>query len=73
MLKFCPFGGLVEEYPLHDGDTHMSCEVFGHDCPIFYQAEMFSEDTEPTEEDFKKCYDELSARAKKCGCGEEHL
>ena len=51
---FCPYGQLVEEFPLHpefEGqdlnelakkgklDTGYSCEIFGHDCPVFYHAE----------------------------------
>lgn len=58
---FCPYGTLVEEYPLHPevkgkdrerlnelnerGElyTGYSCLVFGHDCPVFYQAEAITE------------------------------
>jgi len=71
---FCPYGTLVEEFPLYpktrkyaeennilteDGypdlnkvlrdhpelDKH-SCEVFGHDCPVFYMAEPLAENSE---------------------------
>ncbi len=57
---FCPYGALVEEFPLHPefkdvsdedlnnlGDkinTGYNCTVFGHDCPVFYQAEPIVED-----------------------------
>jgi hypothetical protein len=56
---YCPYGQLVEEYPLHPehkgkdlnklaeiGElfTGYSCKVFGHDCPVFYQAEPFVDD-----------------------------
>lgn len=58
-LGYCPYGQLVEEYPLHpefpdDADlnalakegtlnTGYNCTVFGHDCPVFYQAERIDE------------------------------
>lgn len=55
---FCPYGQLVEEFPLHPEhkgkdlnklaekgklDTGYSCKVFGHDCPVYYHAEGFTE------------------------------
>ena len=53
---FCPYGGLVEEYPLHPEYDHekvnlnevnlntgFNCLVFGHDCPVFYQGEFITE------------------------------
>ncbi|MCK9463194.1 MAG: hypothetical protein M0R80_26530 [Proteobacteria bacterium] len=43
-LAFCPYGPLVEEFPLRDEAEAVSCDVFGHDCPIFYHAEPFAED-----------------------------
>ena len=58
-LGFCPYGQLVEEFPLHpefeeqdlnkvarEGklDTGYNCKVFGHDCPVFYHAERIMED-----------------------------
>ncbi len=84
-LKFCPYGPLVEDFPLHEEEekkamelgwyskfvdgkwvecdkddpkgipdlnrvfeefgslTEESCEIFGHDCPVFTCAEGFSE------------------------------
>ena len=42
-LMYCPYGGLVEEYPLREPKTsELSCPIFGHDCPVHYQAEFFS-------------------------------
>jgi len=41
-LGYCPYGQLVEEYPIND-KTNMSCLTFGHDCPVFYLAEPISE------------------------------
>lgn len=38
-LHYCPYGPLVEDFPLEYGDQ--SCDVFGHDCPVFYVAEGF--------------------------------
>lgn len=36
-LGYCPYGYLVEEFPLEHGER--SCPVYGHDCPVFYVAE----------------------------------
>ena len=45
VLKYCPYGPLVEEYPLREKrDPKYSCTVFGHDCPVFYQKEGFCEE-----------------------------
>ena len=41
-MGYCPYGQLVEEYPLSKSDR--SCKVFGHDCPVFYLAEFITED-----------------------------
>ena len=38
-LKYCPYGQLVEEYPIRKTRTKYSCKLFGHDCPMYYQAE----------------------------------
>ena len=40
-LGFCPYGQLVESFPLVHGE--FSCRVFGHDCPVYYCAEPLSE------------------------------
>ena len=47
-LQYCPYGQLVEEFPLHREDTKLSCNnenthgfmQFGHDCPVHYHAEF---------------------------------
>ena len=48
-LGYCPYGQLVEEFPIRpDGEnTRLSCSLengaiiqFGHDCPVHYHAEM---------------------------------
>jgi len=36
-LHFCPYGQLVEYYPLTEKRTELSCEIFGHNCPVFYE------------------------------------
>lgn len=38
---FCPYGQLVEEFPITKKRTDFSCGIFGHDCPVFYMAEPF--------------------------------
>lgn len=44
VLDFCPYGQLVEEFPLHPKGRkkelrEIECKTFGHDCPVFYIAE----------------------------------
>ena len=41
-LGYCPYGAMVEAFPLKNR-SKISCEVFGHDCPMFYNAEDLSE------------------------------
>jgi len=40
-LKYCPYGPLVEEFPLKTKRDKQSCGIFGHDCPVFTMAEGF--------------------------------
>ena len=55
-LGYCPYGCLVEYFPLGENevqwngiklpwikknDEARACEVFGHDCPVYYVAEIF--------------------------------
>ena len=37
-LKYCPYGILVEQFPLPeiDGENISACSVFGHVCPVFF-------------------------------------
>jgi len=45
-LGFCPYGQLVEEFPIQHPEITkkgMPCETFGHDCPVFYLAEPMTE------------------------------
>lgn len=41
---YCPYGQLVEEFKLRKKRNKYSCTVFGHDCPVFYHAELMAED-----------------------------
>ena len=43
ILPYCPYGPLVEQFPLKKKRTNKSCKIFGHECPIFYVAEGFRE------------------------------
>jgi len=45
-LKYCPYGPVIEEFPLKSSRDSKSCRVFGHDCPVFYVAEPFTETKE---------------------------
>lgn len=42
-LGWCPYGELVEEFPLKEDRDEQSCSVFGHNCPVFYHKEDASE------------------------------
>jgi len=43
MTGFCPYGQLVEAFPLRENRDYFSCNLFGHDCPVFYHAESVTE------------------------------
>lgn len=45
-LKYCPYGSLVEDFPIQSERDEKSCRIFGHDCPVFYVAEPFTETKE---------------------------
>lgn len=45
-LKYCPYGPLVEDFPLKMENDEKSCRIFGHDCPVFYVAEPITETKE---------------------------
>jgi len=45
-IKYCPYGPLVEDFPLKREPDEKSCRIFGHDCPVFYVAEPFTETKE---------------------------
>lgn len=58
-LRYCPYGTLVEEYPLYHMDDYPNKEhgeklaclsknnnglmQFGHDCPVHYHAEYLAQ------------------------------
>ena len=44
-LDYCPYGTLVEEFPLQEPhSSELSCPFFGHDCPVHYHAELVGEE-----------------------------
>jgi len=45
-IKYCPYGSLIESFPLSDVYTEKSCRIFGHECPVFYVSEPFTETKE---------------------------
>jgi hypothetical protein len=45
-LKYCPYGPLVEQFPLRSPRDDKSCRIFGHDCPVFHSAEPLTETRE---------------------------
>ncbi len=49
ILKYCPYGSLVEVAPLAEEQSdRQSCNVFGHICPVFIYSELI-EDMEENE------------------------
>lgn len=40
---FCPYGQVVEMFPIKESRSEFSCRTFGHDCPVFYLAEPIKE------------------------------
>ncbi|MFX1469822.1 MAG: hypothetical protein ACFFB8_14290 [Promethearchaeota archaeon] len=42
-LGWCPYGKLIEEFPVREQIDDYSCKVFHHNCPIFYLVEYISE------------------------------
>lgn len=45
-IKYCPYGPLVEQFPLREERDSRSCRIFGHDCPVFHVAEPLTETKE---------------------------
>lgn len=44
ILGFCPYGILVESFPLLEERNDESCKVYGHQCPVFTVGEKLAED-----------------------------
>ena len=48
-LKYCPYGVLVEQFPVDSLDTNaefgpeQACSIFGHICPVYIVNEPFTE------------------------------
>lgn len=51
-LGYCPYGKLVEGFPIREQVIQLTCEVFNHDCPIFYHIEYTSENY--SQEDYEE-------------------
>ena len=51
-LGWCPYGKLIEEFPIREQFNDFTCKVFQHDCPIFYHIEYTSE--KYSQEDYEK-------------------
>lgn len=58
-LGWCPYGKLVEEFPIREEVNDFTCLVFHHDCPIFSHIEYTSEEysQEDYEKEIKNLYD----------------
>lgn len=42
-LRYCPYGVLVEGFPIPDEGSPKCCRVYGHECPVFHTAEPITE------------------------------
>lgn len=42
-LNYCPYGPLVEQFPIAEAGVDHRCRTFGHVCPVFSVAEPFTE------------------------------
>ncbi|MFX0074294.1 MAG: hypothetical protein ACFE96_02550 [Candidatus Hermodarchaeota archaeon] len=42
-LNWCPYGKMVESFPVREQENQYSCKVFHHDCPVFYYIENLAE------------------------------
>lgn len=42
-IRYCPYGPLVEQFPLADEGDSRGCRIFGHVCPVFQVAEPLTE------------------------------
>ena len=38
-LGYCPYGYLVEDFPVEELRSEKGCPVYGHVCPVFSTAE----------------------------------
>lgn len=45
-IQYCPYGPLVEQFPLAEPSDERGCRIFGHVCPVFHVAEPFTETKE---------------------------
>jgi len=46
-LGYCPYGALVEQFPLLRDRSFVTCSVFGHNCPVYTAAEPFQDQSDP--------------------------
>jgi hypothetical protein len=42
-LGWCPYGKLIEEFPIREEESEFTCKIFQHDCPVFYHVEYTAE------------------------------
>jgi len=44
-LQWCPYGSLVEDFQIRMIRDYHTCEVFDHDCPVYYVRGDFTEES----------------------------
>ena len=42
-IKYCPYGSLVEEFPIIEEGNEKRCIIYGHICPVYKVAEPLTE------------------------------
>ena len=65
LLLFCPYGNMVEEFP--KSNDQKTCEVLGHDCPVFYCASHIVEgdgEKKVTQKEFDNFFKEIELKYK---------
>ena len=66
LLMFCPYGNLIDEFP--KSNNQKTCEVMGHDCPVFYYASPVVEgdgEKKVTQQEFDDFFKEIELKYKK--------
>jgi hypothetical protein len=59
LIRFCPYGPLVKQFPLLEEPDEMSCAIFSHQCPIYYVVGPFCDGDYPSGEELVKMYKAL--------------
>ena len=59
ILDWCPYGPLVEDFMIRTEENDYTCEIFKHDCPVFYVSEEITEKSDSLPQTSEKLSDNL--------------